>query len=221
MKPLLVVGSSGHASTVLEAIELCEEYSVIGLLDSFEKKGKEKHGHRVAGRAEESGDVARASGCSCFFIAIGDNWKRWRMAVQLTAALPEIEFATVVHPSVLISKSARVGRGTFLMTGAILCANASVGEGCIVNTASTVNHDCKMADYSSLSAGVHLGGACAIGVRSSVGLGATVCEKRTVGRDTVIGAGAVVLENVPDEVVCYGVPAKVGRTRAPDESYMW
>ena len=221
MKPLLVVGSSGHASTVLEAIELRQEYRVIGLLDSFEESGKQKHGYRIAGAAQESGDVARAFGCSCFFIAIGDNWKRWQMALQITAALPEVEFATVVHPSVLISKSARVGPGTFLMPGVILSANASVGEGCIVNTASSVNHDCKMADYSSLSAGVHLGGGCSIGIRSSVGLGATVCEKRTIGRDTVIGAGAVVIESVPDEVVCYGVPAKVRRTRSQDESYMW
>ncbi len=220
MKPLFVIGSSGHASTVLEAIELQGEYRVLGLLDSFEQKGKEKHGYPVIGAAEEAAELAKAYACTSFFIAIGDNWKRWGMASKLMESLPSIEFATAVHPSVLISKTARVAHGCFLMAGVIVCANARIGRGCIVNTASTVNHDCMLADYASLSAGVHLGGACAIGIRSSVGLGSTVREKRLIGRDTVIGAGAVVLDDMPDEVVVYGVPAKVIRSRAKDESYM-
>ena len=220
MKPLFVIGSSGHASTVLEAIELKGEYRVLGLLDSFEPKGREKHGYPLIGAAEEAAELAKAYACTSFFIAIGDNWKRWEMASKLMKSMPGIEFANAVHPSVLISKTARVACGCFLMAGAIICANARIGEGCIVNTGSTVNHDCKLADYSSLSAGVHLGGACAIGIRSSVGLGSTVREKRVIGRDTVIGAGAVVLDDMPDEVVAYGVPAKVIRSRAKDESYM-
>ncbi len=220
MKPLLVIGSSGHASTVLEAIELQGEYQVLGLLDSYEQRGKEKHGYPVIGPAEEAAELASAYACTSFFIAIGDNWKRWQIASKLKGSLPKLEFATAVHPSVLISKTARVACGCFLMAGVIVCANARIGEGCIVNTGSTVNHDCKLAEYASLSAGVHLGGGCGIGVRSSVGLGSTVREKRVIGRDSVIGAGAVVLHDIPDEVVAYGVPAKVMRSRAKDESYL-
>jgi sugar O-acyltransferase (sialic acid O-acetyltransferase NeuD family) len=220
MKSLLVIGSSSHASTVLECIELQEEYQVIGLLDSFEPRGTKKHGYVVYGGVENAAEVSESTGCRAFFVAIGDNFARWRIASLLNSTIPGIEFPILAHPSALVSKSARIGPGTVLTTAAIVGVNAIVGEGCIVNVASAVNHDCRMDDFSSLSAGVQLGGAAVLGFRSSVGVGAITKEKVAVGRDTVIGAGAVVTGDLPDNVVAYGVPAKVIRQRAEDERYM-
>ncbi|MBV8864944.1 MAG: acetyltransferase [Acidobacteriaceae bacterium] len=220
MKPLLVVGSSGHASIVLEAIELRGEFNVLGLLDSFEAKGTLKHGYLVRGAAEDAAEIAEVYGCHSFVVAIGDNWARWKIANAIATASNGVEFPAVVHPSVVFSKSARIGPGTVVMPAAVVGPNAILGEGCIVNIASVVNHDCRMADYSSLSGGVHLAGSIAIGMRSSVGIGSTIREKVSIGRDSVIGAGTVVLDDIPDEVVAYGVPAKVIRQRAPDERYM-
>lgn len=220
MKPLLVVGSSGHASAVLESIELQGEFEVGGLLDSFEPKGATKHGYPVCGAMEEAAELSDAFACRSFFVAIGDNWTRWKIAHRLAATVHDIEFPAVVHPSVLVSRSARIGSGSVIMAGSIIAANAVVGEGCIVYTGSTVNHDCRMDDYASISPGVHLGGGAGIGMRSSIGIGSTVREKVSVGRDSAIGAGSVVLDDIPDDTVAYGVPAKAIRRRAADEKYM-
>jgi acetyltransferase-like isoleucine patch superfamily enzyme len=35
-----------------------------------------------------------------------------------------------------------------------------------------------------------------------------------------VGAGAVVVDDVPDAVVAYGAPARVVRSRDPDEPYL-
>lgn len=220
MRPLLVIGSSGHAGAVLDAIELQGRYEVLGLLDSFESKGAQKLGYTVIGTPEEAAAIAESTGCRSFFVAIGDNWGRWQLSCRLAALIPDIEFATVVHPSVLVSKSARIGPGAVIMAGSIVATYAHVGEGCIVYTISGVNHNCRMDDYSSISGGVHLGGASVVGLRSSVGIGATVREKVNIGRDSVIGAGSVVLDDVPEESLVYGSPARVVRTRRQDERYM-
>ncbi len=169
---------------------------------------------------EEAVELSDAYACRSFFVAIGDNWARWKIAQRLAATVDDIEFPAVVHPSVLVSRSARIGPGSVIMAGSIVATNAIVGEGCIVYTASTVNHDCRMDDYASISPGVHLGGGAAIGMRSSIGIGSTLREKISIGRDSVIGAGSVVLDDIPDDTVAYGVPAKVIRRRAADEKYM-
>lgn len=220
MRPLLVIGSSGHASAVLDVVELQGDYEVIGLLDSFEAAGVTKHGYHVLGAAEAVAEIAESLACRFVFVAIGDNWARWQISKKVSSVLPNAEFPAVIHPSVVVSKSARVGAGSVIMAASVVMTNTVIGEGCIVNTASTLNHDCRMDDYSSLSPGVHLGGAAAIGFRSSIGIGSTLREKVTIGRDTVIGAGSVVLNEIPDGVVAYGVPAKMARKRSEDERYM-
>ncbi len=220
MKSLLLVGSSGHAGAVLECVELQEQYQVIGLLDSFEPKGAHKHGYVVYGGVEDAAELSESTSCRSFFIAVGDNFVRWRIASLLSSTIPGIEFPIVMHPSALVSRSARIGPGTVVTAGAIVSVNAVVGQGCIINVASAVNHDCRMDEFSSISGGVQLGGGSIVGFRSSIGVGATLREKVVVGRDTVVGAGALVTGNLPDNVVAYGVPAKVIKQRAEDEKYL-
>ncbi len=153
----------------------------------------------------------------------------WRSAITGLVArclvfwhetIPGIDFPTVIYPNVFVSKSSRIGRGTVLMSGAAVMANAVLGEGCIVNTGGAINHDCQLADYSSVSGGAQLGGGAIVGLRSSVGIGAVLREKTTIGRDTVVGAGAAVFRDMPDEVVVFGMPARIVKSRRPDESYM-
>jgi sugar O-acyltransferase (sialic acid O-acetyltransferase NeuD family) len=205
---------------VLDILELEGQYRVIGLLDSFELRGKEKYGHMVCGRAEDAVEISKQYECRAFFVAVGDNWRRWQLASRLISTIPGVQFPAVIHPSALISKTATIGAGTVIMAAGVIGPNAVLGEGCIVNIASSVNHDCRMEPYSSLSAGVHLGGGSVIGMRSSLGLASSLREKAVVGKDTVVGAGAVVINDLPGGVVAFGVPAKVRRQRAPDERYM-
>ncbi len=215
-----MIGSSGHAGAVLESVELQGKYEVIGLLDSFAPKGSRKHGYIVQGSLEDAAELSESTGCRAFFVAVGDNFARWRIASLLSSTIAGIEFPIIIHPSVLVSKSARIGPGTVATAGVIISVNAIVGRGCIVNVASAVNHDCRMDDFSSLSGGVQLGGGAVVGFRSSLGVGATLREKVVIGQDTVVGAGAVVIGDLPDNVMAYGVPAKVIRQRAQDEKYL-
>ena len=57
----------------------------------------------------------------------------------------------------------------------------------------------------------NLGGATTVGARSYIGMGALIMEKLTIGHSTIVGMGSVVYNDVPDEVVCVGNPARVSR----------
>jgi acetyltransferase-like isoleucine patch superfamily enzyme len=54
-----------------------------------------------------------------------------------------------------------------------------------------------------------LGGGALIGDCTHIGIGASVLPQKRVGANCVIGAGAVVIDDIPDNSVAYGIPAKV------------
>jgi len=58
-----------------------------------------------------------------------------------------------------------------------------------------------------------------IGRGSLIGMGAIVLEGVYIGAGSIVGAGAVVTKNVPDGVVCAGVPAKVIRETTATEKH--
>jgi acetyltransferase-like isoleucine patch superfamily enzyme len=46
-------------------------------------------------------------------------------------------------------------------------------------------------------------------MRGLIGTGATILPGVTVGKNAIVAAGAVVTENVPDNSIVAGIPAKI------------
>ncbi len=72
-----------------------------------------------------------------------------------------------------------------------------IGSHCAIYSISTIDNK-----YGK----VHLKKNCKIGSHS------TVMPGITIGENTIVGANSLVLRDIPDNVVAYGVPAKVIRT---------
>src|SRR5258708_2442270 len=150
-RPILVVGSSGHAKAVLDAIEAQNHYRVVGLIDSFKAAGSEVFGYRVLGTETDiPGIIAdhHVEGC---FVAIGDNWVRGSTSQRIAGIAPTIEFVTVVHPRAYVGRGAVLGSGTVLLAGVVVSCDSVVGRLCLLNTSSSLDHDSRMEDLSSLA----------------------------------------------------------------------
>jgi serine acetyltransferase len=89
-----------------------------------------------------------------------------------------------------------------------------------MGTNSSVDHDNVLAEFVSLAPGATTGGDVHVGVCTAIGLGANVIHQAHIGAHAVVGAGAVVLDDLPDLVVAYGVPARVVRSRDAGEPYL-
>jgi sugar O-acyltransferase (sialic acid O-acetyltransferase NeuD family) len=217
---LLVIGSSGHAAVLIEAIQLCGEYLIAGYLDDTMARGTIRRGHRILGALEDVPSVCFEYEISSAVIGIGDNWWRRHVHLKLTESCPQLKFPTVLHPSAVVSKSAEIGRGTVVLAGCQIGPGSKVGEFCILNTGSSIDHDSQMHDFSSIGPGAFTGGFVEIGECSAIGVGACISDRISVGRHAVVGTGAVVVRNVPDLVVAYGNPARVRRSRPEGEAYV-
>lgn len=208
--PLVIWGASGHARVVADIARLTGNFNIVGFLDSVDpgRKGTEFCGAMILGGQEQLKNLQRESVRHCF-IGIGNC--KVRLTLAAVASRLGFKLATLVHPNAATARDVTLGDGTVVMAGSVINPGSTIGNNVIVNTSSSVDHDCVIANGVHIGPGVHLGGGVSIGDGTWVGIGALIKDKVMIGREAVIGAGAVVLEDIPDSVVAFGVPAKVIR----------
>lgn len=213
LRPLVILGAGGHAVSVAN-VASSAGYTIKCFVDK-NQKGSSLIGIGIIDIAELD-DVSRYA----FAIAIGDNAVRERISNELKSRYERIYFPALVHSSAEISILATVGEGTVVMPKAVVGPNSSVGKFCILNTQSSIDHDCTMQDFSSLAPGSITGGKVSLGMRSAISIGAIVKHAVAIGNDCVLGANSYLNKNLADNVVAYGTPAKVIRSRKAGDEYL-
>ena len=152
-----------------------------------------------------------ATGLSPIIVSVGVNCVRKMIVERITVGNPTIEFATAIHPSAIVSPSAKIGEGTVVMAGVVINADAKIGKHCIVNTGTSIDHECVVENYCHIAPGVNISGDTHVGEGTWVGVGSCVMHGIKIGKNCMIGAGSVVVRDIPDGVVAYGNPCKVMR----------
>jgi sugar O-acyltransferase (sialic acid O-acetyltransferase NeuD family) len=217
---VLVIGGSDQGRQAIDIIEELGGMEVAGVLDRRTGDNGLAAGYPLLGSDEDLAACAAASGATAFVVAIGDNSARHRVLTRESARSPALELPPVVHRSAVIARSAEIGPGSIVMAGAVVSNGCHVGTAALLGTRSSLDHDSVLGDFGSLAPGVTTGGGVRVGDRTAIGLGANVIHGVTIGSNTVVGAGALVVDDLPDSVVAYGVPARVVRGREPDEPYL-
>lgn len=210
---LLVWGSGGHGRVVADLVRVCG-YRLAGYVDADPARvgqAVETGGRVVVSEADFLAAVqgARAwGGAAGVALGIGDGAAR----AAALRSIPGLAAPALVHPSAVVSPSARLGRGTVVLPLAVVHVAAVLGDAVIVNSGAIVEHDCVLDEGVHVSPGASLAGAVRVGAGSWIGAGAVVIQGVKVGRGATVGAGTVVIRDVPDGVTVVGNPARVIRS---------
>lgn len=219
-KKIIIAGASEHGRVVADIIEKQGKYHILGFIDAVKDKKVNLWNYSILGSEQDLVNIRRHTSIDYFVIAIGDNFVRSKVKDQILTHLPDAQFATCIHPSAIIGTNVQIGAGTVVMAGSIINPNTIVGEHSIINTKTSVDHDNVIGDFVSLAPNVTTGGNVKIGDFSAIGLSASIIHGKTIGKHNVIGASSLIVNNFNDQVIAYGVPAKLIRSREIGEKYL-
>jgi UDP-perosamine 4-acetyltransferase len=201
---VVIIGGGGHAKVIIESLRASGE-TVAAIVDA------DPTPRAVLGVPVVGDDLVlpslREQGVSKLFVAIGEN----RLRETLGRRGRELGFTLVnaIHPSAIVSPTARLGEGIAVMAGVAINADTQVGDLAIINTGAVVDHDCHLGAACHLGPASALAGGVTVGERAFLGVGARVIPGVAIGADAIVGAGGVVVRNLPDGVLAIGVPAKI------------
>lgn len=213
MNDLVIYGAGAVAQQAIQIVEALNRLSptwyVLGMLDdAVQIHGTTVHGTPILGGLEWLQDRGDTFVC----IAIGSSRARWQVSQRL-AQLPNIKYATLVHPNALVASRCNLGQGIIVYPGVILDTDITIGDHVILNKHCTIGHDTLIEGFTTLSPGVNIGGMVRIGIGCEMGINSATIYGITIGAWSIIGAGAVVIHHLDANITGVGVPARVIKQR--------
>ena len=172
---------------------------------------------RVIGGAEEL-PALLADGADHTIVCIGDN--RLRLGLSRRMQAMGFSLLNAIHPTANISPRTRLGSGLIIGAGVTLYVNPVIGDCVYLDACAVVSHDTVIGDGVLISTGAVVSARVDVGDCALIGVGANVMTPKwgqgarlRIGRDAIVGVGAAVVDDVPDNAIAVGVPARVIRYR--------
>ncbi|MBD5162129.1 MAG: 2,3,4,5-tetrahydropyridine-2,6-dicarboxylate N-acetyltransferase [Oscillibacter sp.] len=136
------------------------------------------------------------------------------------SAIPLLDMRNInarIEPGAIIREQVEIGDNAVIMMGAVVNIGAVVGAGTMIDMGAvlggraTVGKNCHIGAGAVLAGVIEPASAVPVVVEDGVlvGANAVVIEGVRVGKNAVVAAGAVVIEDVPENAVVVGCPARV------------
>lgn len=195
MKDILIIGAGGigrETAWIIEEInEVKPTWNLLGYIDeNSEIHGKELNGYKVLGGLEV---LEKLEEKPYVVVAIANCSVKKSIVTKLGE---KYNFATIIYPTVKVSKFIQIGQGTIIYPGVILTVNTKIGNHVLINGNCTIGHDTVIGDYSSLLWGSNFSGYDTIGESCFIGLGTKVIQGINISKENKISAGITVIEDV-------------------------
>lgn len=122
-----------------------------------------------------------------------------------------------IEPGAVIRDQVSIGKNAVIMMGAMINIGAVIGEGTMIDMnvsiggRGTVGNNCHIGAGAVIAGVIEPPSATPVIVEDNVvvGANAVILEGVRVGKGAVIAAGSVVVDDVPENTVVAGTPAKV------------
>jgi UDP-perosamine 4-acetyltransferase len=211
MNELVIIGSGGHASSLLDLMRrsklivkgyVSESKAVDGNFSDLPWFGDDEN--FTANEDPKEIKIVNAVG----FMG-GHNLRK--QVTEYYARL-NFKFQTLIDSTSLISETASIGEGAQILANSYIGPSVVIGANSIINTGSIIEHDSKIGSNSHVAPGVTICGDCNIHQSVFIGAGATLINGVDIGTNATVSAGAVVVKNVSKNMKVFGVPAQIKGT---------
>ena len=209
-RPLVIVGASGHGREVAHTFLLNHNpRDFLGFLDDV-RGGSTPEGWPIIGKISDWTQSSHAE----FVVGVNDPRSR-RLVVNTMQSLGSPIWGSVIHPSVSVHASVKVGYGVMILGGVQMTVNITIGHFTSINRLVSLGHDCVLGDYTSIAPLASISGSVTLCQGVDIGTSAAIRQRLSLGGGCAVGMGAVVVKDVPPNTLVVGNPAKSLRELEP------
>ena len=208
-KKIIIIGGRGNGTVIASTIEDCkkagQDIECAGFLNDNEK---EINGYPVLGGIQNN-DWKQFSEEYSFIYAMSNVKQapeRYEMLKNL--GIPAERFATVVHPTAVVSGKAELGHGVVLMPFTLISPNVKIGNHSQLYAQSFVGHDTVLGEMVFVANNASIGGRIHVKDGAHVGSNSSIVERIEIGRFAVVGIGAVILKSIAEREKVVGNPGR-------------
>lgn len=220
-KKLLIIGSGGHAKSIMNSVLKNKENEIIGFIDEYKKNKQEINGIKVIGKIKDIQKIIEKYTKCYFIVGIGDNFLRKKVFNQIIKSkIKNLKPISIIDKDSIISPLSKIGKGSFIAPGVIIQTHSKIGKCSIINTGTIIDHDNHIMNYASTAPGCVTGGSVTIGNLSHLALKVVVKNKISIGANTIIGSNSYVNKNCKSNSIYFGNPAEFFRVRSLEEKYL-
>lgn len=213
MKKLVIIGGIGNgtvvASTVHDINKIHKEWEIVGFLNDYETKPIV--GYPILGKIDKDTAYKLLQDPDVYFfytlISTKFNHKFIHRLHELE--IPETRFATIIHPTAVISDFAKIGYGVAIQPFVSVGPEVEIKNHVQIFAQALIGHNAKLDNYSYIANNACIGASVHLKEGAYLGTNATTIENITLGKWSLVGIGSVVIKDVNDYDKVVGNPSRV------------
>jgi acetyltransferase EpsM len=218
MKKLVIIGGYGNGTVVQSTVEdinaVKEEWEILGFLNDKEKEPI--NGYNILGpiTKEVVQDLLKNDNIYFFYTLISVKLNYSFLYKLKDLEIPIDRFATLIHPTAVVSSSAKIGYGVCIQPFVSVGPNTDIGNFIHIFAQSLIGHGSTLEDYSYVANNACIGADVILKEGAYLGTNASTLEYISLGKWSVIGIGSVVIKDVEDYTKVVGNPSRIiGKTK--------
>jgi Acetyltransferase (isoleucine patch superfamily) len=217
MKNLIVLGGSGIGMIAFSIAKELGTYTTGGFLNDVVPTGSYIGKYEkipVIGTTEDLPKLMEDDN-NIFFIAyVGMQQEKNVYEKIVSLNIPSHKLATLIHPSAIIPKGmCSIGNGVLMAPLSQLSPDTTLEDNCIMLPNSFLGHDSTLRRFAHIASNATVGANVIVGKACHIGTNCTIRERVIIGDFCLVGSGAVVLNDVEDNSIVVGNPAKLLRKK--------
>ncbi|GHV33511.1 GDP-perosamine N-acetyltransferase [Synergistales bacterium] len=115
----------------------------------------------------------------------------------------------IVHPTAIVSGYSEIEPGVVVGAFSFISCNIKIGANSYIQPHVNIGHDCVLGKHTVISSNAILAGSCLLGDGVYIGMGVPVKEGTSIGEWTIIGMGSVVYNDIRENAIAIGNPARI------------
>lgn len=213
MDKIVVIGGKGSAVVIAEQIYDTQvktgTVEFLGFAFDDEAFGTEINGFPILCKTYDAYQKFKEDPDVKFLFALyRPDLIRERIALRDSYGIPKERYATFIHHSAYIAKSAKIGYGCVVLANSVINSNVSMGDYNTIQSNTLIGHDTKIGNSNFFAAHSAIGSNSKIGNADFFGLNTSVNNYISIGDYVFIGMASNVIKGIGDGKMVYGNPAR-------------